>query len=68
MDHLEQAKKFAALGSPDAENRAMMHALVDIAESLRTLRPPAMSLRNRAVHLTDVSLEAVVVDEDEQAS
>lgn len=81
MDHLEQAKTFANMGGQAADMRAIVHSLVDIAESLRALRPPTpapdpKSLRfgDKVVHLPtlvpleDAALESVGGYDDEAAS
>lgn len=83
MDHLEKARKALAMSQENvhieqiqraALRVASAHALVDIAESLRALRPPelpagAKQFGDRVVYLADLPLENVGgCDDDEQAS
>lgn len=87
MDHLTQAKKSAAFVAEHADVPALtrpssqigiMHALIDIAESLRTQRPQTVTVDNKAkwngggiriVHLADLPLEHVgTTDNNEQGN
>lgn len=82
MDHLDKARRFAHQASehsavPElsrtATQRGIMHALIDIAESLRAQRPlvPDPTVRDfgdrrvRVVNLADLPLEHVVGVDDE---
>jgi len=70
-NHLDQAKRsaafvdqhteIAALAAP-ATQRGILHALIDIAESLRAVRP--FEGYDERAGLADLPLEAVGVDDE----
>lgn len=81
-DHLDKARAATEMAQKNAHieaiqraalNVATAHALIDIAESLRALRPPAPApnarrFGDRVVHLAELPLEVVGGCDDEAAS
>jgi hypothetical protein len=76
MDHLAQAKKAATAATEHAAvpelsrastQRGIMHALIDIAESLRTLRPTQLTMAN-SVRIPDNVVPLAGRDDNEAAS